>query len=365
MQPLEAARLFSSALNEQGGLSASQQKQVANIDRSLKAANDLVSDLAEIARLDSDKISLNMKDFPLKELFDELLQEFDVLAKEQSVEFRLIPTTVWVYSDKHLLRRIIQNLVGNAFRYAANGKVLLGARVFKGNVIIQVLDNGPGIPKDKQAMVFEQFTQLDSANKQVGQGLGLGLNITQSLARLMSHHLDLKSEIGQGCKFSVCLKRAQERKQVIPVTHSGGSQLTGVTVLCIDNDPEVLNGMVALLSAWQCHVIAANSRDQALLEYKNYYHDIDILLVDYQLGEKQHPEHNRVEQIDGLTLIHDIRAQSLSYLPAILITATTEAGIEEKAQSWQVGYMKKVIKPAALRAMMSVKLAEKLQADYS
>ena len=114
MQPLEAARLFTSALTEQQSLSSEQQRQVDNIDRSLKAANDLLADLAEIARLESGNIKPLIKVFALNDLFENLAQEFSALAAEQQVEFRLVATKVWVKSDQHLLRRIIQNLVGNA-----------------------------------------------------------------------------------------------------------------------------------------------------------------------------------------------------------------------------------------------------------
>ena len=69
-------------------------------------------------------------------------------------------------------------------------------------------------------------------------------------------------------------------------------------------------------------------------------------------------------QADGLTLIEDIRRECHHYIPAILITATSEQGIEDKAQNADVGFMRKLVKPAALRAMMSAKLAQKLQDDY-
>jgi len=138
--------------------------------------------------------------------------------------------------------------------------------------------------------------------------------------------------------------------------------LKDITVLCIDNDPDVLSGMVELLSAWQCNILAADSRETALEEFANHSHEIDILLVDYQLGYQA--DDPKGEQVDGLTLISDLRSQCHHSLPAILITATTELGIEEKAQSMDVGYMRKLVKPAALRAMMSAMLAKKLQADY-
>ncbi len=363
MQPLEAARLFTSALNEQKGLTTEQQRQVDNIDKSLRAANDLLADLAEIARLESGNIKPQVEIFSLSELFEDLAQEFSALALEQQVEFRLVDTQAWIKSDRYLLRRIIQNLVGNALRYASPGKVLLGARVFNHQVIIQILDNGPGIAVDQQALVFEQFTQLDTPTNRTGQGLGLGLNITQSLVRLLGHSLSLQSSAGQGCKFSIQLEQAQQLttvpKIVAPVNTVG---LKGITVLCIDNDPDVLSGMVELLSAWQCNILAADSRESALKEFKNHQSDIDILLVDYQLGyQAELPEG---EQADGLTLIADMRKVCSNYIPAILITATTESGIENKAKVADVGFMRKLVKPASLRAMMSAKLAQKLQADY-
>jgi CheY-like chemotaxis protein/two-component sensor histidine kinase len=363
MQPLEAARLFTSALAEQTTLTSVQQRQVDNIDKSLKAANDLLTDLSEMARLESGNIQVNKQAFALNDLFDELAQEFTALAIEQSVEFRLVASSVWINSDRQLLRRIIQNLVGNAFRYASPGKVLLGARVFKQEVIIQVLDNGPGIPADKQSAVFEQFTQLNMSNNTHGKGLGLGLNISQSLVQLLGHRLSLESKVMQGCKFSVHVEQAlPSQVSADSALPSFNVALKDITVLCIDNDPDVLSGMVELLSAWQCNILAADSRASALAEFANHHNTIDILLVDYQLGYAQN--HQQGKQDDGLTLIKDIRHQYNQNLPAILITAATEAGLEQKAKSDNVGYMAKLVKPAALRALMSAMLAKKLQVDY-
>lgn len=363
MQPLEAARLFTSALTAQQSLSLDQQRQVDNIDRSLKAANDLLADLAEIARFESGNIKPVIEIFALNDLFENLSQEFSALATEQQIEFRLVATKVWVKSDQHLLRRIIQNLVGNAFRYASPGKVLLGARISHDKVFIQILDNGPGIPLEKQEIVFEQFTQLDSPNSHSGRGLGLGLNITQSFVQLLGHSLSLQSREMQGCKFSITVDKATrvmvKPKAVMPTMNMG---LKDITVLCIDNDPDVLSGMVELLSAWQCNIYAADSRETALLEFANHQNEIDILLVDYQLGYQSGLPAG--QQADGLTLIADLRQKCTSFMPAILITATTEHGIEDKAINADVGFIRKLVKPASLRAMMSAKLAQKLQEDY-
>lgn len=354
MQPLEAARLFTSALASQGNLTDIQQRQVDNIDHSLKVANDLVADLAEIARIESGNIKPNITVFSVKSLFDDLAKEFSANALELNVEFRVHCNSLWLRSDRNLLRRILQNLVGNAFRYASPGKVLLGARVKDEMIYIQVLDNGPGIPVDKQTMVFEQFTQLDNQQSSTAGGLGLGLNITQSLAKLLGHSLALHSEVNMGCKFTVGVEQAAAKTEEVTVKPIGNVGLKGVTVMCIDNDPDVLNGMVELLTAWDCDVIAANSYSQALSLYNDHKNDIEILLVDYQLDY----------DFNGIALIAELRKQLSHYLPAILITATTDSDLEEKALAADIGFMRKLVKPAALRAMMSAMLTKKLQAKY-
>jgi len=272
----------------------------------------------------------------------------------------VVQTQLWVESDPLLLRRILQNLLGNAFRYASPGKILLGVRRHKGCAQIQVLDNGPGIPLEQQQRVFEQFTQLETGDARGAKGLGLGLNITRSFAQLLEHPLSLRSAAGKGCNFSVEVPiQAPDIKQEVIPKMLGQVNLQGVTVMCIDNDPAVLNGMIELLTAWKCNVISAGSSVEAKFKFQQHFEEIEILLVDYQL------ENNN----DGLSLIKDLRAAHVSaksgILPAILITATTEQGIDVKAQNMDVGFMKKLVKPAALRAMMSAKLAESLQQSYA
>ena len=357
MQPLEAARLFTSALSTQDDLNDVQKRQVENIKNSLKVANELLANLGEIARIEGGNINPNLAAFPLNELFSSLAQEFSAAADELNVDFRVMLTKQWVKSDKHLLRRILQNLLGNAFRYASPGKVLLGVRKVRGQLQIQILDNGPGIPEDKQEIVFEQFIQLENVNAVNnfgGQGLGLGLNITQSLANILAHPLSLTSRENQGCKFSILLPKTKAEALVVDEIIRPKVSLQGATVLCIDNDTAVLNGMLELLTAWQCQVYGAESFEQALSVFNEHQNEVDILLVDYQLDNNQ----------DGLSLIAKIRHQANNIIPAILITATTESDIEEKTQRANVGFMRKLVKPAALRAMMSAMLTKRLQDNY-
>ena len=108
MQPLEAARLFAEALSNQSNLTSQQHKQVDSIGHSLKVASDLLADLSEIARIESGNVKPQCEPFALSELIDGLANEFLASADQVSVDFRIVNTKVWVYSDKQLLRRMIK-----------------------------------------------------------------------------------------------------------------------------------------------------------------------------------------------------------------------------------------------------------------
>jgi Na+/proline symporter/signal transduction histidine kinase len=356
MQPLSAAKLFSSTLAMSSRLGKKEKEHVNYIDNSLKTANNLLKDLNEITRIESGNITPKTSPFSLNEVFSSIASEFSPLAQQHKMEFSWVETNVWINSDAKLLRRVLQNLLSNAFRYASPGKVLLGCRRNGNNIKIQVIDNGPGIPYEEQQSVFEQFTQLES-NPQVGiQGLGLGLNIAQSLSQLLSSNIHLHSQPEQGCNFSLSLStlppvsiQQTNTAPLIPVS------LEGVNVLCIDNEPDVLQGMKSLLSAWQCNVYCAANMEQAIATFKQYKSSIDIVLVDYQLDGNE----------DGISLFKKLQKIHNHHLPAILITATTDSDILKRSEMAGMSYLRKLIKPMALRALMSSLLTKALQQNYS
>lgn len=352
MQPLEAARLFTEALDNPNKLDDNQRNQVSSIQSSLQLANELLASLGDIARLESGNVTANCVDMSINELLTDIQQEFVEIAKQQQVSLTVMPSSLWCYSDPHLLRRIIQNLVANAIRYASPGKVVIGAKRHKGQVQIRVIDQGPGIPLSKQQEVFEQFTQLSSNRS--GPGLGLGLNICRSLAHLLSHPLALESKPGKGCCFSVQLPQAQPQVAIDTSSVLPELNLKGICVLCVDNDPRVLAGMTELVSSWGCTVLQANSSVEAIDIYKQYEDEIGIVLVDYQLEQGN----------NGIDVTKQIRTIAGGFVPAILITATTEVGIEQRAEKANMGFMRKLVNGAQLKVMVSRMLTHSLQDNY-
>lgn len=343
MQPLNAARLFSAALSHQeDGLSGEAQKLVGHLDSSLRSAEDLISDLLDISRLENGKINPNRQPFALNELFDTLGTEFKVLAREQKLEFRVRTSTLRVDSDIKLLRRILQNFLTNAFRYG-KGPVLLGVRRHKEQLCLEVWDRGPGIPEDKLQVIFEEFKRLDSHQTRAEKGLGLGLAIADGLCRVLGHTLRVRSWPGRGSVFSVSvpLARAQTAAPV-KVAEFNGKLLNGAQVLCIDNEDSILIGMNSLLSRWGCQVWTARNREECAALLGEGMRP-QLALVDYHLDHGE----------TGTDLMAWLRTQMGEPVPGVVISADGRPETVDLVHAAGLDYLAKPVKPAALRALLS------------
>ena len=343
MQPLNAARLFSAALSHQDdGLSSEAQKLVQHLDSSLRSAEDLISDLLDISRLENGKINPDRKPFAVNELFDILGAEFKALAQEQGLTFRVRGSHLRIDSDIKLLRRILQNFLTNAFRYA-KGPVLLGVRRRGGELCLEVWDRGPGIPEDKQQVIFEEFKRLDSHQTRAEKGLGLGLAIADGLCRVLGHTLRVRSWPGRGSVFSVRVPLA--RSQAVPVSavaELNGKLLSGAQVLCIDNEDSILIGMNSLLSRWGCQVWTARNREECAALLSDGVRP-QLALVDYHLDHGD----------TGTELMAWLRTRLGEPVPGVVISADGRPEMVAQVHAAGLDYLPKPVKPAALRALLS------------
>ncbi|MNE12003.1 Non-motile and phage-resistance protein [compost metagenome] len=345
MQPLNAARLFSAALGHQQEVLPREARELVNhLDSSLRSAEDLITDLLDISRLESGRVTPDRTAFPLASLFDTLGAEFKVLAQEQGMDFRLRGSKLRVESDMKLLRRVLQNFLTNAFRYA-RGRVLLGARREGDLLRLEVWDRGPGIPEDKRKVIFEEFKRLDSHQTRAEKGLGLGLAIADGLCRVLGHTLEVRSWPGKGSVFSVTvpLARVQQPSPVVQKqAEINGQALAGTQVLCIDNEDSILTGMHSLLSRWGCQVWTARNR----LECEHLLaEDVrpQLALVDYHLDEGE----------TGTELMAWLRTRLGEPLPGVVISADGRAELVAEVHAAGLDYLAKPVKPAALRALIS------------
>lgn len=344
LQPLNAARLFVAAMQDQD-LPKEIAGYVGKVDRALTNVEDILNILLDISKLDSGRVTVEMQTTPLAPLMRSLRDEIAPLAERHGLGLTLIPCSLNVRTDVRLLRRLLQNFLSNACRYTPKGRILFGARRRGDFVEIQVLDTGIGIPKGQLDAIFEEFRRLADGGGE--KGYGLGLSIVRRISRLLEHPVRVRSRLGKGSAFSVLVPVAEhvigaERGEK-PLTVRAGP-VEGVRVLVVDNEAEVLDGMSTLLKTWQCQVVAALDESAALAEVDRLARPPDMILVDYHLNN------GRV----GTDVIRRVRAHCAMPIPAAIITADHSPEIRHVAeQMGGVSLLMKPIKPARLRALVA------------
>jgi signal transduction histidine kinase len=343
LQPLNAARLFASALRESD--EPGEQRHLAErIDASLRAAEELLDGLLDVSRMEAGSLHVQFSDFDAGELLRELAAQYAPVAAGRGLDLRAHARSVPVRSDRRLLRRVLQNFTANALRYTRQGRIVLGLRGRGDRVELQVWDTGPGIPEQHMRQIFDEFHRYPQPFDWGEQGLGLGLSICQRISRVLGHELNARSVVEKGSMFSIAVPRAAAiQPRPAPARRleaMAADTLEGLRVLCVDNDKEILDGMRALLGRWKAEIVTATTVDEALEKMRGAP---AVMLVDYHLHDR----------LDGLDALDALRAASPGPIVGALLTADGRDELKREARSRGYRLLTKPVKPASLRAFLA------------
>ncbi|MHA7816599.1 MAG: hybrid sensor histidine kinase/response regulator [Pseudohaliea sp.] len=339
LQPINAARLFLAALRNRVPAEGDVGETVGQIDDALKRAEQLIAELREMARLDSGRQKVTAAPFPAAELLRQLREEFEPQARRAAVELCWVSSSLWLHSDRALVYRVLQNLVANAIKYAAPGRVLIGLRRRPGRGEIQVLDQGPGIAPEDRARIFDEFERARGGADD--EGLGLGLAIVRRYTDLLGLPLRLESEQGRGTLFSVQLSRGSARLAAEPeAAPPPALELAGCRVVCLDNDARVREGMRALLASMGCDVRVCADREAlsaALAAGRP-----DAIIADYHLDGDD----------NGVAAVTAVTDGGGPPPPCIVISADDGETVRAAAREAGYRFLPKPVNPARLRALL-------------
>lgn len=363
LQPLSAARLFMSALQE--NLRGRDQRgdnvsaSIGFTDNALAAllsTERLLSELLYISSLDSRSLRPEIRHFDIGELMAGLEVEFTALAAQRGLTLRVVGSRVIVETDPALLRRILQNFLSNAIRYTARGRVLLGARRRGEMVRIEVWDTGVGIAENMRREIFQEFRRLPQDAPDAEKGFGLGLAIVERIARLLDQRVLVESRPGRGSMFAIEVPRSRSVEPALALASPLAPKFQNaerLSILCIDNDASILEGMTALLEQWGHTIAIARGLDEALLRLGGA--PPDVALVDYHLDAPS----------NGLEVLARLREYWGADVRAILITADRGEQVAASAVEARCDVLYKPVKPAALRRYLNSKdiLAARREAD--
>ncbi|AGH45269.1 PAS domain-containing hybrid sensor histidine kinase/response regulator [Paraglaciecola psychrophila] len=337
MQPFNAASLFASLIKEKAP-NQELAEMSQNLIQSLANAEELLSTLLDMTRLDSGILNTNIQHFRLSDLLTPLVNEFTILAKRKDLGLKYVANTCFIQSDKKLLRRILQNLISNAVRYTESGKILVVAKRHNQQLKIRVYDTGQGIAADQQKAIFEEFNQLDQQNN--NQGLGLGLTIVERFSALLSHAVEVKSAVNHGSCFEITVPRG------LAVSNTDSTQsyliadsavlLKDKVVVIIENDEDTIEAVSHLLRSWGATVYAFNKISDALTHCPICP---NLLFLDYHLDNGA----------TGAEAAAALRNQWQVSIPAVLSSADRTEEVRRQAIDAHLHYLPKPIKPAALK----------------
>ncbi|MGY0793747.1 PAS domain-containing protein [Azospirillum argentinense] len=338
-QPLQALFLFAATLH--GHVQTARgQSVLTTLERNLETLKGLLDSLLDVSRLDAEVIRPNIESFLLSPALDDIGDSFAPVALQKGLDFQIdIPREVTVRSDRHLLDRMIRNLIENAIKYTERGRIRLECRVVDEGARITVRDTGIGIAPDHLDTIFLEFHQIGNPERDRTKGLGLGLSIVQRLAKLLEHPVTVRSTLGQGSEFTVDVPLGEVAAVQYPepfaaVALHGGGRLA----VLIDDEDDVLLGLCTIFHGWGFDTVVGSSAEQALDRLKADGRVPAVIVSDYRLAANK----------TGVDAVCRIRDQVGVTLPGMVLTGETAAELrgEVAKQGLEI-----VIKPVVPRRL--------------
>ncbi|MEO7999616.1 MAG: MHYT domain-containing protein, partial [Gemmatimonadaceae bacterium] len=292
-------------------LTPEQRDYLDTVQRSADALLTVINDILDFSKIEANKLDIEAINFDLSQCMDETVRLLAPRAHVKGLELAYhidsaIPSSL--IGDPGRLRQIILNLTGNAIKFTAAGEVVLRVEfdtsdIGKPLLHFSIRDTGIGISKDKQATVFEAFTQADASTTRRFGGTGLGLAISTQLVKLMSGHIWVDSDLGVGSTFHFTLP-LEAAADLTTIPHRRAlTDLRGMSVLVVDDNATNRRILEDILTNWGMRptvVDGGYAALQAMARARDAGKPFPIALIDFQMPDldgfdlaehiQQHPE---------------------------------------------------------------------------
>tara|TARA_B110000858_G_scaffold115070_1_gene131503 strand:- start:16214 stop:17989 length:1776 start_codon:yes stop_codon:yes gene_type:complete len=331
-----------SQLLQDGDLPSRKKELIDVVLQSSETLLELINNVMDLSRLDSQSIELEAVPVDIDELFRSTLAPLGFQAKEKGVKFSLIiedDIPEYVRGDPTRLRQILLNLVGNAVKFTNSGEVDVVLDTALERMRLKVSDTGVGINKQAQASLFEPYVQADKTTMRKFGGSGLGLTIVKQLVSAMGGKITVNSVPGRGSTFTVFLPLTSAKPPVIKPTSRSDIKLPSLSIVVADDN--AVNRMVLsrLLEA-DGHKVVTMSNGREVLDYLPD-HNVSLILMDLQMPV-----------MDGVTAVRKIRAMrgNRSTIPVIAVTANVvHEDPRDLMKSGMTGFLSKPFRQEELR----------------
>ena len=309
------------------------------IERNAHAQNRLISDLLDVSRILSGKLSLHRQSIDLAPITRTLVESMLPLAQARQIRLHaeIDHARLPAFIDADRISQVVTNLLSNALKFTPpGGSVTVTLRPVGEMQELSVADTGAGISPDFLPRVFEPFRQADATHTRAYGGLGLGLAIVKRLTEM--HGGDVRVEsggVGAGSTFTVRLPAAdglQPPNSTEQPERRATPDLSGYVVLAVDDDPDTRELVMAALAPTGARVLGAGSAEEAIATALQT--PLDVLVTDLAMPHQ-----------DGYTLIQRLRDTQGERMPQVLIALTAFAAEADAERSLALGFDAHLTKP--------------------
>ncbi|HEV7732374.1 MAG TPA: response regulator [Candidatus Binatia bacterium] len=324
-------------------LSTEQREYAGAIRNSGEALLTIINDVLDHSKIEAGKVAIECVDFELRTVMEEVAELLGPRAYEKGLELVCsVPPSLpeQLRGDPHRLRQVLTNLLGNAVKFTEDGQVVVAAEgiaesTTRASIRIAVTDTGIGIPKDRQAAVFDSFTQADGSTTRRYGGTGLGLTISRRLVELMGGTLVLESEPGRGSTFRFDLTFDKQTATATVVPETLPPALHGVRALVVDDNATNRRVLRHQLDAWGFHFTEASDGFEAVALLRRAATDdpFGLVLLDMQMPDQ-----------DGVTTARIIKSDpAIAATPLVLLSSMSFPGGTDAMH--EAGFAAAIMKP--------------------
>jgi len=318
---------------------------IKNIKNSSEYITQLVQDLLDFSQIEAGKITIEKVPFLLPEIIDEVAKSIQTVYKQKEIDLIINvdeKLNTRIVGDPFRLKQILSNIIGNAYKFTAEGFIKISAYVSDNNenFVISIQDSGIGIEKGNQKLVFEEFAQAnENIEKQYG-GTGLGLSICQKIISILGGNLNLESTFGKGSTFKIELPLLFDHSQnsTVEIKKPVFLSTKKQTFIVIDDDINLLNLTSGVLRQEKHEVLSFSSAAKALEAIQNT--NFDFVITDIQMPE-----------MDGFTSLKKLKNSGYSTYknqPVIALTGRTDLDSKVYADAGFTTVIKKPYSPKIL-----------------
>ncbi len=314
---------------------------VDRLDETVKSMSGMLDTLLDINQLEAGIVRREIMDFPVNAVLDGLRSQFAYHQTIDRLDLRVVRNGLSVRSDPRLLTQMVGNLVSNAVKYTAAGRILVGCRRRGDKLRIEVWDTGIGIPAEQLSAIFEEFHQLDNPARERSKGLGLGLAIVQRLAELLGHAIDVRSRPGKGSVFTVEVPLGSDEPGARPAPGRLRTEPTAShseTILIVEDEPSVCEMLVLLLEGEGYRTATAKDGGAALELATRGGLRPDLVLADYNLPNGP----------NGLQVIASLEKTLGHGIPAIILSGDISTSTLREIAGEGRAYLGKPVTASAL-----------------